>query len=97
VIPLKTTPIFNELWRFAAERHKIWCKRQKGEPAPWTASVPLQHFRFTNCFRALDRTTQYLLREVIPYGSASDQHRGGQPLTYDLSVITENGVATSSG
>ena len=42
---------------------------------------------------------QLLLQELCADRSNPEgvQHRGGQPLTYDLSVITENGVTISSG
>jgi len=42
------------------ERHSIYCKRKQGAPAPWTDDAILQHWKFTNVFRELDRTTQWM-------------------------------------
>jgi alpha-glutamyl/putrescinyl thymine pyrophosphorylase clade 1 len=39
-------------------------RRLAGGPAPWTSDPILRTFRFTNCFRVLDRVSQYLIREV---------------------------------
>ena len=62
----KITPtvVFDYYWRFAAERLAIYYRRLKGLPAPWTEDPILAAYRFTNTYRALDRVTQYLIREV---------------------------------
>jgi hypothetical protein len=62
---LRPTVVFESYWRFAAERHAIYLKRLRGEPPPWTDDPILQAHKFTNVFRAADRTSQYLIREVI--------------------------------
>jgi hypothetical protein len=66
-----TTIVFDTYWKFAAERHRIYEKRVKGESQPWTADPILQQYKFTNPFRAADRTSQYLIREVIYEPTAS--------------------------
>ena len=38
-------------------------------PGPWTADPILATYRFTNCYRAADRVSQYLIKEVIYRGS----------------------------
>jgi hypothetical protein len=59
------TVVFETYWRFAAERHAIYLKRLRGEPPPWTDNPILQRWKFTNAFRAADRVSQYLIKEVI--------------------------------
>src|SRR3954463_1618933 len=59
------SPVFESYWRFAAERQAMYERRLRGAPAPWTDDSILRSFRFTNVFRASDRVSQYLIREVI--------------------------------
>jgi len=64
---LRPTAVFDSYWRFAAERQAIFFRRLAGGSAPWTADPILARHRFTNAYRAADRVSQYLIREVI-YG-----------------------------
>jgi hypothetical protein len=59
------TSAFDTLWHFAAERQRIFFRRVAKEPWPWTTDPILSRFRFTNAYRASDRTSQFLIREVI--------------------------------
>lgn len=59
------SPVFESFWRFATERHAIYERRLAGLPAPWTDDPVLGEYRFTNAFRASDRVSQYLIRDVI--------------------------------
>jgi hypothetical protein len=43
-------------------------RRLRGEPQPWTDDPVLTAYRFTNAFRAADRVSQYLIRNVIYQG-----------------------------
>lgn len=65
LLPAKPTIVFDTYWRFAAERQKIFFKKLLGEPIPWTDDPILSKFKFTNAYRASDRTSQYLIRHVI--------------------------------
>jgi hypothetical protein len=65
------TVVFETYRRFAAERHSIYLKRLRREPPPWTSDDVLKQYKFTNAFRACDRVSQYLLREVIYNPQAS--------------------------
>ena len=67
--PSKLYPI---LWRFAAERQRIYLRRVSGDASPWTSDPVLSAYRFTNAFRAADRVSQYLIRLAYPGGEASD-------------------------
>ncbi|WP_414708347.1 nucleotide kinase domain-containing protein [Ramlibacter sp.] len=60
--------VFDSYWQFAAERQRIYRKRVAGHPPPWTGDRILAEFRFTNPYRAADRVSQYLIRNVI-YGA----------------------------
>ena len=63
---LTTTPVFEAYWRFAEKRQQIFFKRVKGANDPDLSDDPiLSVYRFTNSYRASDRVSQYLLREVI--------------------------------
>jgi hypothetical protein len=63
-----TTPVFDTYWRFAAERQRIFHRRVRDEPAPWTDDPVLSAHRFTNPYRAADRVSQYLIRHVAYEG-----------------------------
>ena len=65
LLPIKTTPVFDSYWRFAFERQRVFFKRLVGEPAPWTSDPVLEQHKFTNAYRASDRVSQYLIRNVI--------------------------------
>jgi 5-hmdU DNA kinase, helical domain len=65
------THVFDTFWKFAAERQAIFSRRLVGGPAPWTADPVLRSFKFTNAYRASDRTSQFLIREVIYKGDQS--------------------------
>lgn len=63
--PIKTTPVFDSYWRFAAERQHIFFKRVAGKTAPWTNDPILDEHKFTNAYRASDRVSQFLIKNVI--------------------------------
>ncbi len=61
---LVPTAVFDTYWRFAALRQQVFQARVAGAARPWTDDPILAQHRFTNCFRAADRVSQYLIREV---------------------------------
>ncbi|MBN7458006.1 hypothetical protein I3U59_24165 [Mycobacteroides abscessus subsp. abscessus] len=65
------SPVFDTYWRFAARRQEIYEARIAGKNKPWTTDPILQSHRFTNCFRAADRVSQYLIRNVLYIGDQS--------------------------
>jgi hypothetical protein len=65
------TIVFQTFWRFAAERQEIFYRRLLGKSRPWTADTTLATFKFTNPYRASDRVSQFLIREVIYNGDQS--------------------------
>jgi len=52
------------------QRQKIFWKRYRIEDPPYTIDPIFQYFKFTNVYRVLDRSSQYLLRNVIYNGQA---------------------------
>ncbi|MGY3585533.1 hypothetical protein ACVIGB_005413 [Bradyrhizobium sp. USDA 4341] len=62
---LRTTPVFDAYWEFAAERQRIFFRRLEGMSGALTTDPVLKLFKFTNAYRASDRVSQYLLRNVI--------------------------------
>lgn len=65
----QTGPVYDSYWRFAAARHDVYLRRLRGEPPPWTDDPVIAAWRFTNVYRAADRVSQYLIRDVIYAGS----------------------------
>lgn len=65
--PLPRAGVYERYWYFASERQQIFLRRLRGEPGPWTEDPVLCAYKFCNVFRAADRVSQYLLREVA-YG-----------------------------
>jgi hypothetical protein len=58
------SPVFDTYWRFAATRQKAYFQRLAGR-LPYTSDRILADFKFTNAYRAADRTSQYLIRNVV--------------------------------
>jgi hypothetical protein len=69
--PVKPTVAYNIYWRFAAERQKIFFNRVKRGTSPWTADSILSKYKFTNAYRASDRVSQYLIKNVIYKGDST--------------------------
>jgi hypothetical protein len=65
-------PVYNAYWRFAADRQDIFHRRVSGHPGPWSSDPILRQYRFCNAYRASDRISQYLIREVIYSKPAHD-------------------------
>lgn len=69
--PTPRPEVFDTYWRFAAERHAIFTRRISGQAAPWTTDPILREYKFCSTFRAADRVSQYLIRELYADPSAS--------------------------
>lgn len=70
---LKPTPVFDTYWRFAAARQQVYLARLGEVSAPAVPDPVLAHHRFTNCFRAADRVSQYLIGHVSYRGDQAWQ------------------------
>lgn len=69
--PAHPTRAYETFWRFAAERQNIFFRRLIGSAPPWTNDPVLRVYKFTNAYRACDRVSQYLIRNVIYRGDNS--------------------------
>lgn len=65
ILPLKPSVVYDTYWRFAVERQEIFFRRLEGRLSPWTRDQILSVYKFTNVYRASDRVSQYLIRDVI--------------------------------
>jgi hypothetical protein len=61
------TYVYDTYWKFAAERQEIFFNRISGI-TPLTDDTILLKHKFTNAYRAADRVSQYLIREIIYKG-----------------------------
>jgi hypothetical protein len=71
--------VLDAFWNLAAERQEIFFRRLEGQPGPWTTDPILATYKFCNAYRASDRVSQYLIREVI-YGDRQDYDAEDQVL-----------------
>lgn len=70
-LPTKITPVYDAYWKFAAERQNIFFKRMSGTMYSYTDDIVLREYKFTNSYRASDRVSQYLIKNVIYCGDNS--------------------------
>ncbi len=61
---LEKTEVFNSYWKFGAERLFTYYRRLQDTVGPWTNDTVISEYRFTNTYRAADRVSQYLIKEV---------------------------------
>lgn len=55
-----------EFFELIFERQEIWHKRFiLKQPRPWTKDPILRDYKFTNVYRELDRSSQYLINNII--------------------------------
>jgi thymidylate kinase len=71
--PVLPTVVYDTYWRFAAERQEIFFRRWQQQRPPWTADPILSEFKFTNAYRASDRVSQFLIKEVIYKGDQAEE------------------------
>lgn len=64
----RPTQVYDTYWQFAAERQAVFFRRFEGAPRPWTSDPILTQYKFTNAYRASDRVSQFLIRNVIYRG-----------------------------
>lgn len=70
--PTPREGIFELYWQFAYRRQAVFEKRLSGAPQPWTDDPILQTYKFCNVFRAADRVSQYMIRDVAYASDAGD-------------------------
>lgn len=62
--PTPRAGVYELYWKFTAERQKIFDARVSGVPWPWTEDRILNEYKFCNVYRAADRVSQYMIRDV---------------------------------
>lgn len=72
---MQPTPVFDTYWHFAIKRMEIFHRRREDDCGPWTDDDILRRYRFTNVYRATDRVSQYLIRQVQYRKDRSDEPR----------------------
>ena len=60
-----TSIVFDTYWKFAVKRQDAFFSRVDGDFSPWSSDPILSEFKFTNAYRASDRVSQYLIKNVI--------------------------------
>lgn len=73
---LKPTAVYDTYWKFATKRQEVFFNRLYERESPWTDDEIIQKYKFTNAYRASDRVSQFLIRNVIyneEYYSPEDQ------------------------
>lgn len=66
--PKPRNGIYDIYWEFTAKRQAVFYARSRRQPEPWSDDPILQQYKFCNVFRAADRASQYLIREVCYSG-----------------------------
>ncbi|WP_243147218.1 nucleotide kinase domain-containing protein [Scytonema sp. UIC 10036] len=57
--------IFDTYWRFATLRQEVFFNKINNAPQPWTNDSIIRSYKFCNAYRASDRVSQYLIKNVI--------------------------------
>lgn len=68
-VPKIRHDVYDTYWKFATLRQDIFFSRVDNNPQPWTDDEILSTYKFTNAYRASDRVSQYLIKNVIYKGS----------------------------
>lgn len=68
---IETSEVFDTYWRFAVERQVVFFNRLAGNNFALTDDSVISTYKFTNAYRASDRVSQYLIRNVIYLGDQS--------------------------
>ncbi|TVZ39763.1 hypothetical protein P886_4171 [Alteromonadaceae bacterium 2753L.S.0a.02] len=66
--PAKPTKAYDTYWKFACERQNVFFNRIKKSDGEYTIDPILQEYKFTNVYRACDRVSQFLIKNVIYSG-----------------------------
>lgn len=65
IAPARVTEVYNSYWQFAVLRQDAFFNRINDLSKPWSNDDVLNQYKFTNAYRAADRVSQYLIRNVI--------------------------------
>lgn len=57
--------IFDTYWQFATMRQEVFFNKINNVPQPWTSDPIINTYKFCNAYRASDRVSQYLIKNII--------------------------------
>jgi hypothetical protein len=89
--PTPRNGIYELYWAFASRRQAAFQRRLAGDPWPWTDDRILQTYKFCNVFRAADRVSQYMIRDVA---YAKDASSAADRLFQIVAFRTFSNIAT---
>lgn len=61
-------PFINLYVDSALERHRVYLKKEEGEPKPWSENLLYQNYFFCNVFRQYDKCSKWIIDRVVPTG-----------------------------
>lgn len=67
--PAVPSKVYDTYWKFAAKRQAIFFGRLRRDSSRLAVDPILEKYKFTNAYRASDRVSQFVIREVIYRGS----------------------------
>ncbi|MBX4961365.1 nucleotide kinase domain-containing protein [Rhizobium binae] len=70
--PTVRAGVYELYWTFASRRQEAYERRLSGAAWPWTTDRILQVYKFCNVFRASDRVSQYMIKDVAYAEDDSD-------------------------
>ncbi len=73
LVSARPTVVYGSYWQFAAERQEVFFRKIEGFAAPWTNDPIIARHKFTNAYRASDRVSQFLIKNVIHEGDQSPE------------------------
>ena len=59
---------------YMSERQRMWMRRRRGDPAPWSASPVLQQYSWCNNYRQVDRGTTFFHAHVVELWHTQYRH-----------------------
>lgn len=62
--PIKPSTVYDTYWKFAYKRHETFLARLRGAEGDVEDEI-ISKYKFTNAYRACDRVSQYLIKDVI--------------------------------
>ena len=75
---------FRHYFGFMEERMNIFWRRYHEQAMPYTSDIILRNYKFTNVYRATDRVSQYLIKQVI---NGSDKSLTEEDLLLNILVF----------
>lgn len=62
--PTPRSGVYELYWHYTSQRHAMFERRAAGIAPPWSSDPILNTFKFCNVYRAVDRVSQYMIRDV---------------------------------